>query len=339
MRGVEFVRAEEVRRRPFRVSVAPVASLFMATRDAAGAQRAGTPDSWCEAIRRCLTRTDYETLAPLLTSQVVMLPDAVVPSPSVPGLTIDEEFERLVATSDAVLARDIHIAAASGPTGDWRAAERNPARWVRAYVGALARAWNGFEPMWRHAQESIAREVERVGIATARDAQVELMDGLLPNASIVDGQWRVDAVRDCELTFPDAGLVVVPLVAGRQAWMLGGGDTVVTDVSYPLRVHQPKPSPSSSPASLEALLGRQRARLLRSLQEPAANSRLAERLHTVPSVVTHHVTALEAAGLVTRVRAGRNVTVRRTPRGEALLALYQSASPGATSMVDDGVTM
>jgi DNA-binding MarR family transcriptional regulator len=100
---------------------------------------------------------------------------------------------------------------------------------------------------------------------------------------------------------------------------------MVTDIGYPLNVPRPKLSLTSAPASLDALLGRQRAQLLRTVGRPTSNSRLAERLHIVPSAVTHHVTALESAGLVIRHRKGRNVTVRRTPRGEALLALYATA--------------
>lgn len=325
MRAVEFARAEEVRRRPFRVAVSPAVSLYMATRDAAGAQRSGTPESWCRAIRRCLNPTDYEVLAPLLTSEVVMMPEAVIPSRSVSSLPLKQELERIVALSDAELARDIYVCTASGPTGDWRRVERDPARWVRAYVCALARAWNGFEPIWRLARDSVAREVERVGVAIAHDAQLELIDGLLPNAGVVDGQWRVQGIHTCELTFSDTGVVVVPLVSGKRAWMVNGLDTMVTDIGYPLNVPRPKLSLTSAPASLDALLGRQRAQLLRTVGRPTSNSRLAERLHIVPSAVTHHVTALESAGLVIRHRKGRNVTVRRTPRGEALLALYATA--------------
>jgi DNA-binding MarR family transcriptional regulator len=43
----------------------------------------------------------------------------------------------------------------------------------------------------------------------------------------------------------------------------------------------------------------------------------------VPSAATHHVNALEAAGLVVRDRHGRNVLVRHSARGRALLDLYE----------------
>ena len=63
---------------------------------------------------------------------------------------------------------------------------------------------------------------------------------------------------------------------------------------------------------LSALLGPQRALLLVALHRPLSIGSLAEALMAVPSAATHHVDALEAAGLVRRERAGRRVIVHRT---------------------------
>jgi DNA-binding transcriptional ArsR family regulator len=321
MTAVEYMRAEEARRRPFLVSVSPMASLFMATRDAVGARRSDTPEPWCEAIRAHLTRADHEAFAPLATSQVVFVPDALLPWNPAPMLPLKDALEQVVAVSDGQLARDIHATIASGPTGDWRSAEREPRRWVRRFVGALARAWTGFRPIWQQAQESLAREIERVNVAGARGSQLELLDGFLPNARVEGDEWRLHALEGGELRLPPTGLVVMPLVAGERGSMVGGSDGVMTDIGYPLPLAAERPP--IPPASLDALLGVQRARILRALERPAKSGRLAEALRTVPSAVTHHVTALEAAGLVTRTRLGRYVVVRRTERGEALLGLYR----------------
>jgi DNA-binding transcriptional ArsR family regulator len=42
-------------------------------------------------------------------------------------------------------------------------------------------------------------------------------------------------------------------------------------------------------------------------------------------MVTHHLTALERAGLVTRERDGRHVWVHRSARGSELAAIYDRA--------------
>jgi DNA-binding MarR family transcriptional regulator len=115
---------------------------------------------------------------------------------------------------------------------------------------------------------------------------------------------------------PEGGLTLIPLVAGSRASILDYDGGVLRLVAYPLRTRP------AGDASLEALLGIPRARILRELDRPASNNRLASALQTVPSAATHHVSALVAAGLVVRDRSTGSLVVRRTPRGDALLALY-----------------
>jgi DNA-binding transcriptional ArsR family regulator len=79
------------------------------------------------------------------------------------------------------------------------------------------------------------------------------------------------------------------------------------------------------PATLEALVGPQRARLLRALERPRTVGELARTLIAVPSAATHQVSALEAAGLVVRRRDGQCVIVHRTLRGARLVELYEPA--------------
>ena len=79
--------------------------------------------------------------------------------------------------------------------------------------------------------------------------------------------------------------------------------------------------------TLEALAGPARARALRALAAPMTVGELARLLGVVPSAASHHVDVLEAAGLVARRRAGREVVVSRSARGAELLTLFDRA-PG-----------
>ena len=56
---VEYIEESDLIARPLRVSVAPLHSLLMALRDAAGAERSGTPEAWRRVIRSHLTARDY----------------------------------------------------------------------------------------------------------------------------------------------------------------------------------------------------------------------------------------------------------------------------------------
>jgi DNA-binding MarR family transcriptional regulator len=101
-------------------------------------------------------------------------------------------------------------------------------------------------------------------------------------------------------------------------------DGILGYVSYPIRSVLAR-GPQPDAAALEGLLGIQRTQILRALRRPTSIGTLADILHAVPSAATHHVNALQAAGLVQRHRHGRNVLVDRTARGEALLELYDDA--------------
>jgi DNA-binding transcriptional ArsR family regulator len=255
------------------------------------------------------------------------VPDAILPFPDPPGQSLKDGFERIIAGEDALL-RDIHACVSSGRAGDWREPSRNPRRWVRSFVVALARAWNGFEPIWRMAQDSLARETDRVVVAGERGSQPQVLAGLLPHARLTSERWEIDGFGEHDIRYavPEDGLVLMPQVAGPLASAVYHVGATMSHVGYPIRGLELDAAVRRSPsASLEALLGIPRARILRELEQPASNMALAEAIRTTPSTATHHVTALEAAGLVSRDRAGRHVVVRRTARGEALVALYDAS--------------
>ena len=301
--GVDYIEAEEVRRRPFRVAVTPLPSLQGALVEAVGTGRKGTPTAWRRAIRAQLCERDYETLAPFVTGGETLVPDPLLGLAEPPGETLKDAIERMVATPhDELLAETEVCRVATGSTA-WSELERDPDRWLRRYVASLLRAWKGFGPIWRQAQTALDREVERIGVATAVDAQLELLDGLLARGSVDDGRWCLScrfAVGRREL--PDTGLVLMPLVAGAGGSIIDVAGSTMRRVGYPVpALRQPMAEPA---AALEALVGLPRAQILRALDRATSIGRLAEALRVVPSAATHHVSALEAAGLVTRSRCG-----------------------------------
>jgi DNA-binding MarR family transcriptional regulator len=99
-------------------------------------------------------------------------------------------------------------------------------------------------------------------------------------------------------------------------------------IGYPVPVLTGLGVDEAPAPALEDLLGIPRAQILRALDCPTSIGRLAEALRAVPSAATHHVGALEAAGLVSRDRCGRQVLVHLTARGRSLLELYEEVGPG-----------
>jgi DNA-binding MarR family transcriptional regulator len=117
----------------------------------------------------------------------------------------------------------------------------------------------------------------------------------------------------------------MPLVTGQASNGIAWSDNILEYVAYPIGV-VPARTPTPPAAALESLLGIQRAQILRALRRPTSIGTLADILRAMPSTATHHVNTLQAAGLVKRDNRGRTVLVDRTPRGEALLQLYDDAA-------------
>lgn len=325
MRRDSYADAEDVRPSPLQVSVTPLHSLNRALRSAAGGYSDGTPQVWCDAIRTHLRTADYETLAPVACPCPLLTPRPllrVIP----PGESFKDAIEGMTTTPIELLEEEIARCGALLGNGTWDAAARDPARWLRRYLASLLRAWKGFDPIWRQPRAALDREVERIGTATALDAQLELLTGVVRMGGVKhDGRCVKDNFYGGVLRFPANGIVLIPLVAGEASRGRVWADDNIGYVSYPLCSVSAR-GPESPPAALETLLGLPRAQILRVLGRPASIGALAEVLRAVPSAATRHVNALEATGLVERHRRGRNVLVSRTARGKALLELYDDAS-------------
>jgi DNA-binding transcriptional ArsR family regulator len=331
MSGGTYIKAEDVRRSPFRVSVTPLPSLYRVLRSAVGGGSDRAPRAWCDAIRPHLRAADYETLAPFMRPCPMPLPAPVLGLAEAPGESFQDGIERMIATPLELLAQEIARCGAVLDNGAWDVAARDPDRWLRRYATTLLRAWKGFGPIWEQARPALDREVERIGTATALDAQLELLDDLFPCAVVKCDRWYPRyPLYDGPMRFPDSGVVLTPLVASEVSKGLFRADDIVRYVSYPLRSGLPR-VPQPPAAALEGLLGIPRTQILRALRRPTSIGTLADILRAVPSAATHHVNALQAASLVERYRQGRNVLVERTARGEALLELYDAAATSSTT--------
>lgn len=280
-------------------------------------------------LRKALRRKDARALSAFRPTEA---PSPGGPNPLMhasPGAALNEELEQLAATDPDALGLAIERATQAGrPTDPWQVVHRDPSRWLQDYLAALRLVWTEVEPLWLSASAWLDREAQRLRVASDRHAgsdvirqiempgRIEAADIALPSHTRDSGRLRVGS-----------SLQLVPLVATAPA---GGWGDDYADVILTLRYTIPPrmgadTSQAASSESLEALLGGPRAAILLALTTPKQPGQLAEQLFFVPSGVTHHLAALEAAQLVKRERQGRHVLVKRTTRGAALLALYERA--------------
>ncbi|BDH03951.1 transcriptional regulator [Streptomyces seoulensis] len=99
-------------------------------------------------------------------------------------------------------------------------------------------------------------------------------------------------------------------------------------LTYSLHHEPSRPAPGSP--SLEVLLGRARATVLRATAAGATTTEAARRAGVTPATATHHTTALRDAGLITSHRHGNSVVHTLTLLGATMLSRnVREAGPGA----------
>jgi DNA-binding transcriptional ArsR family regulator len=272
--------------------------------------------------------SDAAVLAPLADPKVTSYPSLLEP---VDVHAARESFpaalERLSSVSSGALVDALEDPRDVSPARGWELVTGAPDRWLEGYVDALHRCWPAIKPLWQRSLALLEREEDRVHAAMERGvAPTQALASVSSRLTIVDDCLRIAPADDGSrrLRVDERGATVVPMIVSSQAGTLSAPGEFLDWVGYPLPDSWRAFDDNAPPrASLEALVGAQRAVLLRGLDQPQTAGRLARLLGCAPSVITHHLVALEAAGLVTRHRRGRHVDVDRTSRGSAVLALYE----------------
>jgi DNA-binding transcriptional ArsR family regulator len=323
----EFIDLSELDDRPIRVAQSLLPSVLTLVGDALGTRQHGAPEEWRTAIRGALERRDLVALLPVFGHSRILLPDCLTPIPRVGSMTMRETVELIATTDPDDLLRQAADEYGAEPPPTWRHVERQPDRWLKAYAHALGKAADAIAPIWRSAGALLDRETERVGAATVMGAGRELLGSLHARGRLVGDRLVLDrgASASAAWRLDPHGLVLVPMLGGSGSLVSWHATGSVTHLAYPIPGRQRLFDALGEPiGGLAGLLGGPRALILRLLDQPATAGSLAAGLQAVPSAATHHISALEAAGLVVRERRGQNVLVHRTARGTALLALYEA---------------
>lgn len=321
---VEALDLSDIDRQPVRAAITPFASLLISVLDALDDPIAARRAPWRDDIRNRLRQRDIAALLPLGGSG--WHPECGVPAPDAPVASMDDELDRIQSVPIEDIEAELDDLREGPAKARWVLARRGSARWKAAYVDALARAWVGYQPVWDKARTALDREVERLGAGIATGAVRELLATVHPRSHVVGERWHLQSDISRELHVSCRGLRLAPMIHPTPRVCLHDDDhDGLCALGYPLPgfdIH--RALDAVSPNALAALLGAPRSMFLRRLDQPMTVGSLADALHAVPSAATHHVRALERAGLVRRERAGQKVLVSRTRRGTALLELYSS---------------
>lgn len=283
---------------------------------------------------RCLAavnQVDFVAAARPFRSGARWLPSSVVP-PGVASTGLGSDLlehprlfaEHLLETGAARLDDELR---SRGPQ-EWRYAVPRAEPWLRAYAAVVLQLWPLLREEWRQQLPVLEQEVDRWGRAAVLGRLPEQCTTVGPDVGI-DADSLTVRLDDREARWADLLLVLAPsLLTTGTVFVAAGPDAVV--VSHAVHAQATR-APGGRPGvdPLVVLLGRPRARLLTLVATPHTMGDVAQALRCTASNATHHVTALELAGLVVRGRRGRTVLVQLSPRGGALVALLREQRPPA----------
>jgi DNA-binding transcriptional ArsR family regulator len=248
------------------------------------------------------------------------LPDFLTPRPAKFNQRFEEELVIVRATAPAIVRRDLAAVHAPDPLPEVlsQAADARD-----AICAALERLWErALAPSWPQMRLVLEGDTTYRARRLATGGARLLFADMHPNISWRDGVLTVsEMVGDRTIAAAGRGLLLMPSIfAYKPALPVDPGEP--PSLVYPSRglgtLWSPPPQPE--PGAVVDLIGRTRAVLLQMLGEPLPTIEIARRLAVTPSAVSQHLKVLHAAGLLTRVRDGRQVLYRRAPLGDQLTA-------------------
>ena len=277
--------------------------------------------------RLVATRVARLDLSPLLAVQPIrgVVPDFLTPPPRTARPRLRDQLAEIRATPPAQVARELELCRETVEDKRYRrlldAFLADPARARDLLAARIHETWLELvAPYWMRIRMLLDRDIEQRSRTLARHGLRRVLDELHPRIrwtkrglSCADRSGRTVEVDE-------RGLVLMP-----SAYMWPKVAAIVDEpwlptIVYPARgVGELWRAPSAPPDALARLLGRTRALVLASLDQPLSTTALATILELSPAGVSRHLLALRDSGIVSSTRESHEVRYRRTELGSALL--------------------
>ncbi|MEU9292471.1 winged helix-turn-helix domain-containing protein [Streptomyces sp. NPDC048266] len=254
-------------------------------------------------------------------------------TPAAASAGFEAGVEALLATPRGRIRADLAELARARPLPGWaRPLADGDAQAMGGLAGLVRRHHERFvAPYWPHIRSRFDEARSVAARAMMGSGFAGLAEGLHPSV-----RWTAPVLHiagrhlEGDLYLRGRGLRIIP------SFFCWPGPIVLKDGSLPpVLVHPiahdprwlspPPPSTAATHQALAALLGKARAAVLEEMDEGRTTSELASRVGLSPATVSHHVSVLREAGLLTSRRIGGVVLHTVTRLGADLL------EPGMTS--------
>ncbi|MFC4911136.1 ArsR/SmtB family transcription factor [Actinomadura gamaensis] len=277
---------------------------------------------WVRETAAAYARLDVELLDVLFAPHG-WLPDFLTPRPNGIVTEIADDLAVLRRTPPEVVRRDIALAYRHVPVPPVLSGD--PAAVLDRMCAAFEAYWDAcIEPYWARMravlEADLAHRARRLTFGGAAALFAELDDRITWTEGLVRLAVPSGLAPERVVEVAGRGLVLVPCL------FLRGAVSMIDDYEPPLITYPARGrgalwdhAEPEGPGALVELIGAPRARLLVMLAAPSTTTELARRLDVTPGAVSRHLTALHAAGLLNRTRAGRSVLYMRSPLGDQLI--------------------
>ena len=307
-----------------RFAVSPVWETQAAVQAFADARAASYHEPWLRLVQ---ARADRLGLAPLLAvlPRFGYVPDFLTPPPRTPRPAIRDQLAEIRATEPAQVARELERCRETvADEPDRRMLTSmliNPERARDRLAALLHEAWASLvAPFWVRICTLLDRDIEERSRTLTRHGLRRVLDELHPKI-----RWTKQGLILTECTgrtveVGERGFLLMP-----SAYLWPQVAAIVEEpwlptIIYPaIGIAELWRIPAAPPEWLGRLLGRTRALVLATLDQPLSTTTLAAMMQLSPAGVSRHLVALRDAGLVSTARHGHEVRYRRTDLGSTLL--------------------
>lgn len=307
-----------------RFACSPLWETQAAVRTFADAEPRARHEAWHAFVQERAARLD---LSPLLALQPLRgyVPDFLTPPPRTPRPRLRDQLAEIRATPPAQVAQELERCRES--VTDERYCSlidgylAKPARARELLADRLHEAWTELvAPFWVRISAVLERDVEYRSRTLARHGWRRVLEELHPRL-----RWTkrgLSCLDRSGQTVPvdERGLVLMPSAFHGPKVAAIVDEPWLPTIAYPARgIGELWLKRAGSPAALARLLGRTRALVLTSLDEPLSTTTLAALIELSPAGASRHLLALRDAGLVSTTRHGHEVRYSRTTLGSALV--------------------
>jgi DNA-binding transcriptional ArsR family regulator len=306
---------------------------------------------WLREARGTLENLDLDPLTALVKKPHSYMPDFLTPPPTTAFPTFESELEIMLSTSNELVRKEVRRTWDKDVPDIAQPYLENPRKALEALAELLTTYWQEtLEQHWPRLRLLLENDVASRARSLALGGAEALFADLNPlvhyegerlevhggcgsdfamqsrNAriekTILEIRKNPDYVYDVEPK--GRGLLLLPSIFAWPTVM-----KIIDPPWQPTLIYSAKGAANAwlteAPTSeaLELLLGQSCAQILLSLTAPATTLELSRKLKLAAGGVSHHLSKLSEAGLITAQRQGREVYYHLTNTGEQLLALFE----------------